>query len=113
MVIASWQARTRPIRRRDMLKTCVPSTSRRMWRRTMARPKPASGGEARSMPARQGTRAMAVAEATQNDRMHLWLGKQHGTMRKAKHRGVARNAGGFLLNLIAYNLIRIPKMVAA
>ena len=40
-------------------------------------------------------------------------GKQHGTMRKAKHRGVARIAGGFLLNLIAYNLIRIPKLVAA
>jgi hypothetical protein len=38
---------------------------------------------------------------------------QHGTMRKAKHRGVARIAGGFLLNLIAYNLIRIPKLVAA
>jgi DHA2 family multidrug resistance protein len=32
---------------------------------------------------------------------------------KAKHRGVARIAGGFLLNLIAYNLIRIPKLVAA
>jgi transposase len=40
-------------------------------------------------------------------------GKQHGTMRKAKHRGVARVAGGFLLNLIAYNLIRIPKLIAA
>src|ERR1700730_7538093 len=40
-------------------------------------------------------------------------GKQHGTMRKAKHRGVARIPGGFLLNLIAYNLIRIPKLVAA
>src|SRR3989440_3697865 len=40
-------------------------------------------------------------------------GKQHGTMRKAKHRGVARIAGRFLLNLIAYNLIRIPKLVAA
>ena len=40
-------------------------------------------------------------------------GKQHGTMRKAKHRGVARIAGEFLLNLIAYNLIRIPKLVAA
>src|SRR6202040_1161510 len=53
------QARTRPMIRRAMLKTCVPSTSRRMWRRTMARPKSASGGEARSMPARQGTRAMA------------------------------------------------------
>jgi hypothetical protein len=40
-------------------------------------------------------------------------GKQHGTMRKTKHRGVARVTGGFLLNLIAYNLIRIPKLVAA
>jgi hypothetical protein len=33
-------------------------------------------------------------------------------MRKTKHRGVARVAGRFLLNLIAYNLIRIPKLVA-
>ena len=40
-------------------------------------------------------------------------GKQHGTMRKAKRRGVAGIAGGFLLNLIACNLIRIPKLVAA
>jgi hypothetical protein len=28
-------------------------------------------------------------------------GKQHGTMRKTKHRGIARVAGDFLLNLIA------------
>ncbi len=40
-------------------------------------------------------------------------GKQHGTMRKAKHRGVTRVAAAFLLNLIAYNLIRIPKLVPA
>jgi transposase len=40
-------------------------------------------------------------------------GKQHGTMRKTKHRGVGRVAADFLLNLIAYNLIRIPKLVAA
>jgi len=40
-------------------------------------------------------------------------GKQHGTMRKTKHRGLARVAGDFLLNLIAYNLIRIPKLVVA
>ena len=38
-------------------------------------------------------------------------GKQHGTLRKTKHRGLARVAGDFLLNLIAYNLIRIPKLV--
>ncbi len=40
-------------------------------------------------------------------------GKQHGTMRKTKHRGIVRFAADFLLNLIAYNLIRIPKLVAA
>ena len=40
-------------------------------------------------------------------------GKQHGTMRKTKHRGLAVVAGDFLLNLIAYNLIRIPKLMAA
>ena len=40
-------------------------------------------------------------------------GKQHGTMRKTKHRGVARVAADFLLNLIGYNLIRIPKLVRA
>ena len=40
-------------------------------------------------------------------------GKQHGTMRKTKHRGILRVAADFMLNLIAYNLIRIPKLVAA
>ena len=40
-------------------------------------------------------------------------GKQHGTMRKTKHRGIARVAADFLLNLIAYDLVRIPKLVGA
>src|SRR6202142_618208 len=40
-------------------------------------------------------------------------GKQHGTMRKTKHRGPARVPGDFLLNLIASNLVRIPKLTAA
>jgi transposase len=40
-------------------------------------------------------------------------GKQHGTMRKTKLRGLAKVAGNFMLNLIAYNLVRIPKLVAA
>lgn len=40
-------------------------------------------------------------------------GKQHGTMRKTKHRGIATVTADFLLNLIAYNLIRIPRLVAA
>jgi transposase len=40
-------------------------------------------------------------------------GKLHGTMRKTKHRGIAAIGGDFMLNLIAYNLVRIPKLVAA
>jgi len=38
-------------------------------------------------------------------------GKQHGTLRKTKHRGIRRVAGDILLNLIAYNLVRIPKLI--
>jgi hypothetical protein len=40
-------------------------------------------------------------------------GKQHGTMRKTKHRGIAAVTADFLLNLIAYNLVRIPKLLTA
>lgn len=40
-------------------------------------------------------------------------GKQHGTMRKTKHRGIVRVGADFILNLIAYNLIRIPRLIAA
>ena len=40
-------------------------------------------------------------------------GKLHGTMRKTKHRGVAAVDADFMLNLIAYNLVRIPKLIAA
>ena len=39
-------------------------------------------------------------------------GKQHGTMRKTKLRGIASVAATFMLNLIGYNLIRIPKLIA-
>ena len=39
-------------------------------------------------------------------------GKQHGTMRKAKIRGLANVASVFMLNLIGYNLVRIPKLPA-
>ena len=40
-------------------------------------------------------------------------GKQHGTLRRTKHRGLTRVGADFMLNLIAYNLIRIPKLIAA
>lgn len=38
-------------------------------------------------------------------------GKQHGTLRKAKVRGLANVASVFMLNLIGYNLVRIPKLL--
>jgi hypothetical protein len=34
-------------------------------------------------------------------------------MRKTKLRGIASVAAAFMLNLIGYNLIRIPKLIAA
>ena len=34
-------------------------------------------------------------------------------MRKSKHGDIGRVAANFLLNLIAYNLVRIPKPVSA
>jgi Transposase DDE domain len=40
-------------------------------------------------------------------------GKQHGTMRKTKHRGITKVTADFMLKLIAYNLIRIPKLLTA
>ena len=40
-------------------------------------------------------------------------GKQHGTMRRTKHRGLARVAGDFMVNLIAYNLVCLPRLMAA
>jgi Transposase DDE domain len=40
-------------------------------------------------------------------------GKQHGTMRKVKHRGLASVGADFLLNRIGYNLIGIPRLIGA
>jgi hypothetical protein len=42
----------------------------------------------------------------------VW-GKQDGTLRKTKYPDIRRVAGDFLLNLIAYNLVRIPKLSAS
>ena len=42
----------------------------------------------------------------------VW-GKQDGTLRKTKYPGIRRVAADFLLNLIAYNLVRFPKLVPA
>jgi transposase len=39
-------------------------------------------------------------------------GKQHGTIRKTKHRGRLRVEAEFLLNMIGYNLVRLPKLLA-
>lgn len=54
----------------------------------------------------------SLARQAQDDRVSVGWGKQHGTMRKTKHRGLVRVAADFLLNLIGYNLVRIPKLLA-
>jgi len=40
-------------------------------------------------------------------------GKQHGSLRRPKQRGLGRIGAIFKLNLVAYNLIRIPKLATA
>ena len=40
-------------------------------------------------------------------------GEQHGTPRKAKVRGIANVAEVFMLNLIGYNVVCIPKLLAS
>jgi hypothetical protein len=42
----------------------------------------------------------------------LWQATRH-LLRKTKHRGIASVTADFLLNLISYNLVRIPKLIAA
>ncbi len=55
---------------------------------------------------------MSQARRAMTECIFGW-GKQHGTMRKTKHRGIAAVSADFMLNLIGYNLIRIPKLIAA
>ena len=59
---------------------------------------------------RHGGYAMSQTHRAMIECIFGW-GKQHGTMRRTRHRGIIRVAGDFVLNLIAYNLIRIPKLV--
>jgi hypothetical protein len=40
-------------------------------------------------------------------------GKQHGTLRRPKHHGIARIGADFVPNFIANSLIRISKLIAA
>ena len=54
---------------------------------------------------------MSQARAAMLECIPDW-GKEHGTMRRTKHRGICRVASDFMLNLIGYNLIRIPKLIA-
>ena len=66
-----------------------------------------------STNALRGTEAMGMSKSRRPmiECIFGW-GKQHPTMRKTKHRSISRVAADFMLNLIAYNLIRIPKLVA-
>ena len=66
----------------------------------------ATGKHRRSAVDRRTTRhegyGMSQSRRAMTECIFGW-GKQHGTMRKTKHRGIAAVAADFLLNLIAYN----------
>ena len=81
-------------------------------RRTTAPPEPVS--DAQSIDARTPATSLQISQTCRKmaECIFGW-GKQHGTMRKTKHRGIAAVSADFMLNLIAYNLVRIPKLIAA
>jgi transposase len=75
-----------------------------------------TGKNRRSAVDRRTTRhagyAISQSRRAMIECMFGW-GKQHGTMRKTKLRGLTKVATTFMLNLIAYNLARLPKLIAA
>jgi hypothetical protein len=73
---------------------------------------PARPAPAPSTSAPRAGYGMSQSRRAMTECIFGW-GKQHGTMRKTKHRGITRVAADFMFNLIAYNLIRIPKLKAA
>ncbi len=93
LVIASRRPPTRPTHVAALRDLGVTRTRRR----THPLPRPASCDEARSMPARRGMIAMACRRSAAEDRMHL-RPRQAAWRDAAKHRGIARVAGGFSLN---------------
>ena len=75
-----------------------------------------TGNRRRSAIDRRTTRHAGYAKSQSRRAMIECIfgwGKLHGTMRKVKLRGLANVASTFMLNLIAYNLVRIPKLLAA
>jgi hypothetical protein len=81
--------------------------------RTIASLQPTGVATAPSIDARRGTRAMACRNRAARWSNASSAGEQHGTMRKTKPRGIAAVTADSLLNLIAYDLIRISKLLAA
>ena len=65
------------------------------------------------MNARRGTKAMACRNRDGDDRMHPSAGVSRRYDAQDQNIVIIRVAADFMLNLIAYNLIRIPKLVAA
>ncbi len=65
------------------------------------------------MGERPDTPVTACLKLLGHDRCIFSWDRQHGTMHKTKHRGRDHLLGDFLLKLIGYNLVRIPKLVAA
>ncbi len=58
------------------------------------------------------SQANGTAERRASEALLKGKARRRG-MRKTKHRGTAAVGADFMLNLIAYNLVRIPKLIAA
>ena len=67
----------------------------------------------RARPATSATRSPRPAAKWPNASSAASGKGQHGTMRKTGTSRHAAVAADFMLNLIAYNLVRIPKLIAA
>jgi hypothetical protein len=105
-------ALTKPMMWQTMLHACGRSTSRRTSPSTRMSRRP---GRRKTAIDGRTTRHKGYTLSQRKRKMIECLfgwGKQHGTMRKTKHRGLTGVAADFLLNLIGYNLVRIPKLLA-
>jgi len=107
------QARQHRGRRQELRhrRLCSPAAAnaavRRMSRRTMPTAAP------RSTRPRPAIRLSHQHDQAQADRRTLWLDEDRRGLRKTRHRWARLVEWFFVLTAVAYNLVRVPKLLAA
>ena len=81
--------------------------------RTRSSEGPQAAQQARALQPGRGRHASSPWQIPLRGRMHLRLGQAARHDAQDQNRGLASVSTDFMLNLIAYNLIRIPKLLAA